>query len=48
MFLEPYDLYEDDFEPTPLTDAEIEELEKEVFLTVSDETLAMIYEELEL
>lgn len=46
--LEPYDLYEEDYEPEPLSDEDICRLEEEVFLTISDETLAMIYEELEL
>lgn len=36
------------FEPEPLTDDDLCRLEQEVFLTISDETLAKIYEELDL
>lgn len=33
------------FEPEPLTDEDLCRLEEEVFLTISDETLAKIYKE---
>lgn len=44
--LEPDFIQTEIFEPEPLTDEDLCRLEEEVFLIISDETLARIYEEL--